>query len=174
MSFRVIKNGYMYIPKPPLIGKINFTGVIRNSDPDQSITGVLWESDKYAGYKITNVSVLFTPNNTGLYNNTIFGATYGNITAYLITINIELNNKHLVPSISTSTSLNLNGTNNAIVNQILPVQISITSSGVDLLYTVVIFGQDQLASNNLLETLFTTNPFNGLKTGLSFTLTYSY
>ena len=175
MSFKIHKPYYYYSPPPALMGQVNFVGVERDGDPDGTITGVIVENNTFQGYKI-GTPTIFVADNTAIY--TAAGLTPDNATAYIIGIPITFNKPNLFPVITATPRINFIGTANAIVNQILPAQVSIDRNSAMLTYTVVIFGVSQKASNDLLETIFTPtpNPFDPTKTltsGVNFVITFS-
>ena len=177
-NFKIIKPCYKFIPRAPIIGDIMFTGVIRDTDPDGTILGVTThKSTNYTGYSIGE-PFLLAADNTALYNAST-GGGYTNVTAYIISFPIMLHEQNLQPVVTATASINLTGTGNAIVNQILPIKLTSSRSKVDLLYTIVLFGANQKASNDLLEAVFTPKPIPfdpsvTISSGINFVLNFSY
>lgn len=166
-----------HVIRQPLTGELCFVGVIRDTDPDGTILGVETLLRGGKGYTISDINV-FVADNTAIYNNVISGATIGNVSAYLISFNINIDDPNLNPVLTATPVLNLTGTANAIINQIVPFSLASNPSYATVVYSVIVFGADQQASNDLIEAIFTptANPFPPnqlLSSCINFTLNFS-
>jgi len=168
---------HRYAPRSPIIGKLNFTGVVRDTDPDGTILSVVTDAKTYAGYTLTDISI-FMSDNTAIYNASTSGG-YTNVSAYVISFKVNiLSTTYHIPVATATPSLILNGTGNAIVNNILSTEITCADNCATFVYAVVIYGADQKASNDLLEVLFTPipnplDPTTTITSGINFVLNYS-
>jgi len=138
----------------PITGRISFIGVTRDTDPDGTITAVQWETSGF-GFTIQNVNII-SADNTALYNNT--NIPVNNATAYLVLIDITSRQFIGNPIPSLTVGLNPTGTNDTVVSQIVPVEISYSNKILKIVYAVVVYGSSQLESNNLIELIFSPQP----------------
>lgn len=159
----------------PITGNISFTGVTRDTDPDGTILSVEYVSKPNNNYTISNMSILVA-DNTAIYNNTLSGATYNNVSAYIINFKVNLSVKTIPPEITATPILNLTGTGLAIVNNIAPFELNSSADCVNIAYAVVVYGDTQKDSNDLIEQIFTpaSSIFGGTTTsGFNFVLNFS-
>ncbi len=165
-KFRGVRN--------PISGQICFTGVTRAVDPSGTITDITLTPIRQLGYTISD-KLFLVADNTSIYNNTTTGATYNNVSAFIIGFKLNYPDTKKIPVVTTSVSLNPTGTADAILNQILPFVLETSSSSCVVGYSVVVFGASQTDSNDLVEAVFTESTVFGFPTNscMNFMLTFN-
>lgn len=147
-------NPFLQRKRETINGSICFVGVTRDVNPDESILAVQTQTDPSPDYTVDSVDVLVA-DNTGSVNATLVGATVGNESSFVIIIGLTLKNATKAPVVTTAPSLNPTGGGSAMLRQVIPFDVSSTTSTVKMVYVLIIDGATQKDSNDLFEMMCT-------------------
>lgn len=158
-NFRIGKQDYLpSSTRLPFGGEVCFTGVTRDTDPNQSITSIILTVKPSKYYTVENNN-FFAADNTFIYANVITGATLGNATSYIVFFDVVFTKPfNYEPTVTSTITLNPTGTAQAIANQIISFDLTVSTTRATIGYAIVVFGESALESNNLVATVFSTVP----------------